>query len=264
MTLINEVVSAHMKALNVPYISTVALTSNADGDYDAYLTAHDSGRRQLMRANDGIHMSMAGYLRISEPVVERLKADAGSGLAPGPGTGSCSSERGRRRGVIRGLVLASVLAAAAFVAGPGFAVAQERPWTPLPSPQSRSCPDGLCQARALAPLFRALDGRWGGVVRIVQFGDSHTAGRLIPGSLETRLRARFPARDIRIEPIGVVGVTLTDLKNHPLPVLDAPVDLIVLAFGTNEGFDDGLEPPPMRPCCAGRSRGCGGWRRRRP
>jgi len=60
MTLINEVVAAHMKALNVPYISTVALTSDDTGDYDAYLTAHDSGRRQLMRANDGIHMSMAG------------------------------------------------------------------------------------------------------------------------------------------------------------------------------------------------------------
>ena len=31
----------------------------------------------VMRANDGIHMSMAGYLRISGPVFERLKAEAG-------------------------------------------------------------------------------------------------------------------------------------------------------------------------------------------
>ena len=30
-----------------------------------------------MRANDGIHMSMAGYLRITEPVAARLKRDAG-------------------------------------------------------------------------------------------------------------------------------------------------------------------------------------------
>jgi lysophospholipase L1-like esterase len=142
--------------------------------------------------------------------------------------------------VIRALVLASVLSVASL-AVPGFAVAQERPWTPLPSPQSRSCPDGLCQADELEPLFRALDGRWGGVVRIVQFGDSHTAGRLITGALEMRLKARFPARDIHIEPIGVVGVTLTDLKNHPLPTLDAPVDLIVLEYGVNEGFDDTLD-----------------------
>ena len=77
MALINEVVSARMKALDVPYIETVALTSDADGDYDAYLTASDTGRRQLMRANDGIHMSMAGYLRITEPVAARLKRDAG-------------------------------------------------------------------------------------------------------------------------------------------------------------------------------------------
>lgn len=37
-----------------------------------------------MRANDGIHMSMAGYLRISEPVAERLKRDAGIGPASAP------------------------------------------------------------------------------------------------------------------------------------------------------------------------------------
>ena len=137
--------------------------------------------------------------------------------------------------------LATLLSAAALAVGPGLAVAQERPWTPLPSPPSRSCPDGLCQAETLTPLFRALDGRWGGAVRIVQFGDSHTAGQLITGSLEMRLKARFPARDIHIEPIGVVGVTLTDLKNHPLPALDAPVDLIVLEYGVNEGFDDTLD-----------------------
>lgn len=76
MTLINEVVAAHMKALNVPYIDTVPLTSNAAGGYEAYLPVAD-GRRTLMRANDGIHMSMAGYLRMSAPVSARLRHDAG-------------------------------------------------------------------------------------------------------------------------------------------------------------------------------------------
>jgi len=120
--------------------------------------------------------------------------------------------------------------------------AQERPWTPLPSPTSYSCPDGLCQAQTLAPLFRALDGRWGGTVRVVQFGDSHTAGRLITGALEMRLRARFPERDVRIEPIGVVGATLSDLRQRVPPPEAAPVDLIILAYGANEGFDDDFEP----------------------
>jgi len=76
MTLINGVVEARMKALDVPYIETTALTSNGEGGYSAYLPT-DSGRRTLMRANDGIHMSMAGYLRLSAPVSARLKRDAG-------------------------------------------------------------------------------------------------------------------------------------------------------------------------------------------
>lgn len=76
MMLINGVVEARMRALGVPYIETTALTSNDQGGYEAYLP-NDSGRRVLMRANDGIHMSMAGYLRMSAPVAARLKRDAG-------------------------------------------------------------------------------------------------------------------------------------------------------------------------------------------
>ncbi|MDP1914292.1 DUF459 domain-containing protein [Brevundimonas sp.] len=76
MTLINGVVEARMRALGVPYIETVGLTSNAEGGYEAYLPTA-GGRRVLMRAGDGIHMSMAGYLRMSAPVAARLKRDAG-------------------------------------------------------------------------------------------------------------------------------------------------------------------------------------------
>ncbi|MBX9460563.1 MAG: hypothetical protein KL785_05135 [Brevundimonas sp.] len=60
----------------MPYLETTGLTSNAEGGYEAYLP-NASGRKVLMRANDGIHMSMAGYLRISGPVADRLKRDAG-------------------------------------------------------------------------------------------------------------------------------------------------------------------------------------------
>lgn len=76
MMLINGVVEARMRALGVPYIGTEGLTSNADGGYEAYLPT-SGGRRVLMRAGDGIHMSMAGYLRMSAPVAARLKRDAG-------------------------------------------------------------------------------------------------------------------------------------------------------------------------------------------
>lgn len=76
MALVNEVIEARMRALGVPYLKTTGLTSNEEGRYEAYLP-NASGRKVLMRANDGIHMSMAGYLRISGPVAERLKRDAG-------------------------------------------------------------------------------------------------------------------------------------------------------------------------------------------
>lgn len=77
MELINTIVSARMTALGVPWIETESLTRNAEGEYDAYLPETGTGRQRLMRANDGIHMSMAGYLRITEPVAARLKRDAG-------------------------------------------------------------------------------------------------------------------------------------------------------------------------------------------
>lgn len=77
MSVINAVLAERMAALNVPLIETSALTSGPDGDYQAYLTDPATGRPRLMRANDGIHMSMAGYLRIGAPVAERLRRDAG-------------------------------------------------------------------------------------------------------------------------------------------------------------------------------------------
>lgn len=77
MGLINGVVEAQMAALGVPYIQTLGLTSDGDGAYAAYLADRPGGRKVLMRADDGIHMSMAGYLRIGRPVAQRLRQDAG-------------------------------------------------------------------------------------------------------------------------------------------------------------------------------------------
>jgi uncharacterized protein len=77
MNLINEVVSARMAALGVPFLETETLTRDEAGEYDAYLTETGTGRRRLMRANDGIHMTMAGYIRIAQPVADRIRQDAG-------------------------------------------------------------------------------------------------------------------------------------------------------------------------------------------
>jgi hypothetical protein len=87
MNLINEVVSSRMAALRVPFIETETLTRDAAGEYDAYLSDADTGRRRLMRLHDGIHMTMAGYIRIAEPVADRIRRDAGLERAAEPSDG---------------------------------------------------------------------------------------------------------------------------------------------------------------------------------
>jgi hypothetical protein len=81
--LLNGIFQERMAALGVPFISTVPETVDVDGRYDAYLAAGGDGHKRLMRAPDGIHMTMAGYLRIAEPVSARIRQDMAS-AAPAP------------------------------------------------------------------------------------------------------------------------------------------------------------------------------------
>lgn len=132
------------------------------------------------------------------------------------------------------LALAATLALAAGTAN------QERPWTPLPDPVSATCPGGLCQPEGLDGFFAAIER--GGPVRIVQFGDSHTAGGQITGSLLWRLQSHWSRLVVRLDAHGVVGDTLRGLQARA-PLFDGSVpDLVILAYGTNEGFDDLLDP----------------------
>lgn len=59
---------------------------------------------------------------------------------------------------------------------------------------AQTCPDGLCGAEALSPWFENLAALEAGEplkVHVVQIGDSHTAGEVIPGTVRSRLQARF-------------------------------------------------------------------------
>jgi hypothetical protein len=71
--ILNSIYAYKMSQLGVPFIPTVSSTVNEAGVYDAYLTS--GGRKTLMRAKDGIHMTMAGYLRIAAPVSSRIRND---------------------------------------------------------------------------------------------------------------------------------------------------------------------------------------------
>ena len=143
----------------------------------------------------------------------------------------------------------AVLIAAALLAGSvgptTKASTQERPWTPLPSPPSFTCPGGLCQPETLVPFFTVLNQSGDRAVSIVQFGDSHTAGEDITTSLSRRLQERFPDHDVRLAPLGIVGATLRALDERAslFESGDAVApDLVIIAYGTNEGFDDALDP----------------------
>jgi len=62
-----------MGELGVPFIDTRPMSSGPDGGFAAYLP-DSSGKPILMRAEDGIHMSMNGYVRITRGLAQRIDA----------------------------------------------------------------------------------------------------------------------------------------------------------------------------------------------
>lgn len=80
-----------MAQLGVVFIDTALYSVDAEGRYAAYLPDPVSGRPFLMRANDGIHMSFKGYVRITRGLAGRIRSyvdqargQAGQGVPPPP------------------------------------------------------------------------------------------------------------------------------------------------------------------------------------
>lgn len=63
-----------MGQLGVPFIETAPYSVDADGQYAAYLPDPVTARPMLMRANDGIHMSINGYIRITRGLAGRIRS----------------------------------------------------------------------------------------------------------------------------------------------------------------------------------------------
>jgi hypothetical protein len=74
-TMLNGIFQERMNALSAPFIPTVAQTVDEQGQYDAYLAVPGEAHKRLMRAPDGVHMTMAGYGRLSLPVAARIHDD---------------------------------------------------------------------------------------------------------------------------------------------------------------------------------------------
>ena len=69
----NAFYADRMRALNVPFIDTAPLSVDENGAYAPYLPDGPEKKRTLIRANDGIHMSMTGYVRITRGLAERIR-----------------------------------------------------------------------------------------------------------------------------------------------------------------------------------------------
>jgi hypothetical protein len=71
---INAFYAERMAALGVPYMPVAELSVDETGQFNAYLADGPNKEMRLMRAGDGIHMSMAGYERLTGPLVGRIQA----------------------------------------------------------------------------------------------------------------------------------------------------------------------------------------------
>jgi hypothetical protein len=81
--LLNSIYDARARALGVPFTPTVPVTVDERGDYNDHLS--DGGAHpRLMRARDGVHMTMLGYLRIAAPVSSAIRAGVARALSSEP------------------------------------------------------------------------------------------------------------------------------------------------------------------------------------
>ncbi len=79
----NAFYMATMRRLSVPFIDIRPLTIDGDGHYQAYYADAD-GSQKLLRAGDGIHMSMNGYLRVTKGLASRIRSTVEAAHAAAP------------------------------------------------------------------------------------------------------------------------------------------------------------------------------------
>jgi hypothetical protein len=71
---LDDFYAEEMANLGVPYLSTRELSADGSGGFNLYLPDPGDHLPRLMRANDGVHMTMAGYERLAGPLIDRIRA----------------------------------------------------------------------------------------------------------------------------------------------------------------------------------------------
>ncbi|HEX5183858.1 MAG TPA: DUF459 domain-containing protein [Allosphingosinicella sp.] len=70
----NQFYAGRMAALGVPYYETFSRSIDAQGHYEPYLAADPAtGERRMARTNDGIHMTIPGYIHAMRGLADRVR-----------------------------------------------------------------------------------------------------------------------------------------------------------------------------------------------
>jgi hypothetical protein len=101
----NAFYASRMQALNVPYFETATLSADAGGRYAPYLVDPRTRNRVNARTNDGIHMTIPGYIIVMRPLTERIRRSIGQARAQAgqnpagrtPASRSAGGRSGERR-----------------------------------------------------------------------------------------------------------------------------------------------------------------------
>ncbi|HEX7776732.1 MAG TPA: DUF459 domain-containing protein [Parvibaculum sp.] len=78
METFTQIFESRAKANDVTFIPTHDIAADKEGKYDAYRT-DASGRKRLLRAEDGIHFTMDGYELLARAIGGEITADVDSG-----------------------------------------------------------------------------------------------------------------------------------------------------------------------------------------
>ena len=112
----------------------------------------------------------------------------------------------------------------------------------LMKPQAIEDPSGI----ALEKFIFALQQSDEQPVRIIHYGDSHTAADWLTGKMRTNFQAAFGRENVSYEQQGINGARATkplgwNWKLIKTEFAKAPPSLIVIAYGTNEAGDADLD-----------------------
>ena len=69
----NAFYAERMRALGVPFIDTAGQTAGPGGQYEPYMRHPRTGERFMARVNDGIHMTIPGYLVITRGLTDQIQ-----------------------------------------------------------------------------------------------------------------------------------------------------------------------------------------------